>query len=116
MAPAFEIFRVKVLVWRVGPTPREEPTETAPAESEPVKTALSELMQVKPKNSKDWLFDKVEKHKLAKDIPTGSKAATRFSEMLETEMTADFAVRKCLKALSARSNMIPAIRLQALAC
>ena len=58
MAPAFEIFRVKVLVWRVGPTPREEPTETAPAESEPVKTALSELMQVKPKNSKDWLFDK----------------------------------------------------------
>jgi hypothetical protein len=29
MCPAIEIYRVEVLVWRVGPTPREEPTEAA---------------------------------------------------------------------------------------
>ena len=32
MSPAIEIFRVEVFVWRVGPTPREGPTEVVPAE------------------------------------------------------------------------------------
>jgi hypothetical protein len=56
-----------------------------------------------PLSVNKWLFDEIERRKLAGDIPTGRGSPTLFSKQLEIQMAEDVRTGKCSRALKASS-------------